>query len=866
MNNSMYFNSSMSKIIINKNENDKDKLEYNNLDNITQKFNNKESIHLNNNDHNGENKSNYLRCFQLMNNNNYNIEKKEFLKRLIEYDQELSLNEFGDNPIFEKASNNAQNDYNNNDNRINNCDYENVKFQFMQRNLFVNLNEGIKKPNLLEILVRLKIELELNKNYDRNSDKINCNTNFFCKFSKISRISKDKDQMDILKKNNYTKDNLQLVNVNCSVNYNIQNNFTDSIIKNSRDLHLSDKLNQNIKSLNQLNLVNYSSKRKIKKNYTSKLQKTNTCINNNPQQYFIELNKVNSESSNKKKNRGYSSSKNVTKLNPINIEEDYSVKSNYPYRKDDRKYENNECLNKEKIILLKDQLDKSNDKFIYVGKFISYDYFKYSDFRKRNEKFAINNSNYFILYKVYLKKITFERNIFFDILIHEDLEYIKLEKPINNQIQKYKNHNNRLFESNNKYQSHNSRLFESNNIYYLNNDDSHTKFKNISNEKITTEAIINLKEFGKLAHEIKTPLNAIIGLINDLLNKNSNCDNTHSLSSINGLANYLIFLISDMTQYCNNISYNDIRIFTNKIILPDILKFCFNILNALLLCKNSENQTIGILDCDEDINNLIIKTDEIRIKQILLNFISNAVKFTKSGSIKISAKIQEKLNSVRISVKDTGIGIKQEDISKLFNENLQIKDNYGMNTFGSGFGLSICKTLSEKLNIDLKFKSNVDKGSKFSIFIPYEKNYSNESIISSMPCINIIKSHSFNNAVSRTATTKKMSNNFSILLNPINYNRTESSSNLNSYGIISERLSEIQITERISPENIFFRTPSTVNINKDGHIILNNNISNCEIEKQIVRKTNTMKEKIPRRKIGRNKIKFSYDSFNDISK
>ena len=308
----------------------------------------------------------------------------------------------------------------------------------------------------------------------------------------------------------------------------------------------------------------------------------------------------------------------------------------------------------------------------------------------------------------------------------------------------------------------------------------------------TKQEIINMKDFGKVSHEIKTPLNAIIGLINELILKNKQAEIEGNLTSINSLANYLIFLITDLTQYCNNLSYEDIQIFVDKINLKDILNFSFDILNALLCCKSSDNSTKAILNFNDKLNSYVIKSDEIRIKQILLNFISNAVKFTKCGSITIDTKLKPNLQCIKVSIIDTGIGIKEKDMEKLFSENERVKEGSILNRFGSGFGLTISKSLSEKLNINLKFKSKHQEGSTFSLYIPYENK--NESFINTKntPSINIIKTHEKSNSLD--GTTRKGSNSIILLRSETNHNKTDSSSNLHGYNVVSERLTKRKST------------------------------------------------------------------------
>lgn len=345
---------------------------------------------------------------------------------------------------------------------------------------------------------------------------------------------------------------------------------------------------------------------------------------------------------------------------------------------------------------------------------------------------------------------------------------------------------------------------------------------NINEVMISENNSFNKKEFGKVAHELKTPLNAIIGLINELIIKNKQKDIDRNLTSINSLANYLVFLISDLTQYCNNLSYEEIQVYFDKIDLFEILNFCFEILNALLACKSFDRNTIvAQFDFEQQINNFYVSSDEIRLKQIILNLISNAVKFTKNGTIKISAKLKKDKKSVKVSITDTGIGIKEADMQKLFNENERINDGSILNSFGSGFGLAISKMLSEKLNLDFRMNSSYGCGSTFSIYIPVEsekekpfeksENFESGRDLSNssrkIPEINIIKTHMpISKSNKREVSTKIFNKAWEINLNQFS---SHSSGDWNSINAITERATKRKSTLGTNLRYIYKETART---------------------------------------------------------
>ena len=124
----------------------------------------------------------------------------------------------------------------------------------------------------------------------------------------------------------------------------------------------------------------------------------------------------------------------------------------------------------------------------------------------------------------------------------------------------------------------------------------------------------------------------------------------------------------------------------------------------IILEENKKNRVDTVINFDEIIDYLDIYSDEVRLNQIMLNLISNAVKFTNNGYIKVSCKFSYEKNDIIISVEDTGSGIKDEDKDLVFNDNngRRIDLQYQQNKMGSGYGLKISYSISKKLNHILK--------------------------------------------------------------------------------------------------------------------------------------------------------------------
>ena len=318
----------------------------------------------------------------------------------------------------------------------------------------------------------------------------------------------------------------------------------------------------------------------------------------------------------------------------------------------------------------------------------------------------------------------------------------------------------------------------------MKNDDKHDKDDNNKKQM----------KLGKIAHEFKTPLLTIISLIKKIKEKCENEEIKSDLDKIDNLSNYSFFLIFDIIQFTSNTV--DFKLSKSELKLRDSLNFSNNVLKTLVECNESKFGKIETkMEIDDAIDNLIIISDENRLKQILLNFVSNAYKFTKSGSIVIRAKYSEQLNNVKISVEDTGFGIKDKDIPLIFKEHTQLNLEKEYTSNGSGLGLSIANSLATALNHKIGFESKYGKGSKFYIIlecynnidISYsemnqefsikEKTYKNMKKSKTTKSQYLMKENTINNEVSVRTTktlrkiyTNKNNNNSSIALHENNNN------------------------------------------------------------------------------------------------
>jgi len=222
------------------------------------------------------------------------------------------------------------------------------------------------------------------------------------------------------------------------------------------------------------------------------------------------------------------------------------------------------------------------------------------------------------------------------------------------------------------------------------------------------------KFLANMSHEIRTPINVVIGMNEMILRENNDATINEYAGNIKSASQMLLALINDVLDF-SKIDAGKLQIVEADYSLSSLLNDV--ILGADIRAKQKQLQLE--LDIDETMPS-VLYGDEIRIKQVLNNILSNAVKYTEKGKVTFSAKGIYKDDKIVLvlAVKDTGIGISKEDMGHLFDSFQRFEMSKNRYIQGSGLGLNIAKQLIELMDGTIDVESEHGKGSCFTVTIP----------------------------------------------------------------------------------------------------------------------------------------------------
>ena len=233
----------------------------------------------------------------------------------------------------------------------------------------------------------------------------------------------------------------------------------------------------------------------------------------------------------------------------------------------------------------------------------------------------------------------------------------------------------------------------------------------INAEQEAVEAGISKEYFlSNMSHEIRTPLNAILGFVSILQDEVTNQTHKKYLEIVLNSGENLLTIINDILDF-SKLRSGEFTIEKSRFNLHEELTHTLE-----LFVASANEKEITMLAYLDPFIPYELEADSLRIKQIIANFISNAIKFTPpEGIVELEAFCDDGM--LRVSIKDTGIGLAEEDQQRIFNAFTQAK-NSGSFTGGSGLGLAICKKLAEHMDGDVYVESTLGKGSVFTLEIP----------------------------------------------------------------------------------------------------------------------------------------------------
>lgn len=232
-------------------------------------------------------------------------------------------------------------------------------------------------------------------------------------------------------------------------------------------------------------------------------------------------------------------------------------------------------------------------------------------------------------------------------------------------------------------------------------------------QKQKTEVLLESREqlMAAVSHDIRTPLQSIIGYGSQLLENEESFQNRNKLIKIKSATHYIEQLVLDLLDYVR-MEKGKIKVFSQEFELNELLEE-----TAQSIADLHQEKEVVLEYAIQETEDLWYYGDYNKIRQILYNLIGNAFKFTAKGSVTVTTKIQE--NRLFIAIKDTGVGIASESFEKIFEsftqENTEIELLYG----GTGLGLSICKKLAHLLDGKITLESKLGEGAVFTVSLPF---------------------------------------------------------------------------------------------------------------------------------------------------
>ena len=234
-------------------------------------------------------------------------------------------------------------------------------------------------------------------------------------------------------------------------------------------------------------------------------------------------------------------------------------------------------------------------------------------------------------------------------------------------------------------------------------------------QKVLEASASKVSFLTRMSHEIRTPINTILGMNEMILRENKDIAIAEYVNYSQNAGRMLLSLVNDVLDF-SKIDSGVLHIADNPYSLTEVLSDAYHMLEARAKKKGLTVE----LNVDKRLPNRL-SGDEVAIKQILTNLLTNAIKYTSEGTITLGVAGVQADNgdfSLKITVADTGDGIREEDIGKLFESFSRLEEKKNQHIEGSGLGLPIVKQLTDKMNGEIKVQSVYGKGSLFTVLLP----------------------------------------------------------------------------------------------------------------------------------------------------
>ena len=247
----------------------------------------------------------------------------------------------------------------------------------------------------------------------------------------------------------------------------------------------------------------------------------------------------------------------------------------------------------------------------------------------------------------------------------------------------------------------------------------------VAKEKAEVASQLKTQFVSTISHELRTPLYGVVGITNIILEEHKELASSQHLNSLKFSARYLLSLVNDLLQI-NKIEENKIVLENMIFNISDEIKTIIESLEFIAVKNNNKL----VLKIDSSIPEFIIG-DKLRLSQIFMNLVSNALKFTKNGEVKIIAnldRVEGTTSFIKFQISDTGVGIAKVDQEKIFEKFVQIERKEG-DYQGTGLGLSIVQKLAELFGSSIELESEEGVGTTFTFTIGFESDESQRNEI-----------------------------------------------------------------------------------------------------------------------------------------